>query len=162
MKNLLTLSMIVLVLLAKAQSPETLQKIESAKIALISERLSLTPEQAQKFWPIYNEFFQKQREMRGEFEQMRRNFDPKTASEEENRKMLETGMKVKENQLTLEREYSERMLQVISTRQLMSLRKTEEEFRQMLMDRMRQRNMDQQRLEQNRNQNDNRMNKQRN
>ena len=44
-------------------SPETLEKIETARIALISERLELTPEQAEKFWPIYREFGNKRKEI---------------------------------------------------------------------------------------------------
>ena len=40
-------------------SPEARRKIQAARIALISERLGLTPEQAEKFWPVYREFSQK-------------------------------------------------------------------------------------------------------
>ncbi|HCH46042.1 MAG TPA: hypothetical protein DEV63_16635, partial [Algoriphagus sp.] len=32
------------------------QKLEDAKIAFISTRLDLSPEQAQKFWPLYNQY----------------------------------------------------------------------------------------------------------
>ena len=38
---------------AKAQDGE---KIKALKIAFITQRLQLTPEQAQKFWPIYNQY----------------------------------------------------------------------------------------------------------
>jgi len=48
---------------AQQPSPETLEKIEAARIALISERLELTPEQAEKFWPIYREFGNKRKEI---------------------------------------------------------------------------------------------------
>jgi len=30
------------------------QEIEALKIAFISKELELTPEEAQKFWPVYN------------------------------------------------------------------------------------------------------------
>ncbi|UZD23242.1 hypothetical protein PBT90_07555 [Algoriphagus halophytocola] len=32
------------------------EKLESARVAFITTRLDLTPEQAEKFWPIYNAF----------------------------------------------------------------------------------------------------------
>ena len=32
------------------------QNIEALKIAFISKELSLTPEEAQKFWPVYNQY----------------------------------------------------------------------------------------------------------
>ena len=36
-------------------------KLQAARIALISDRLGLTPEQAQQFWPIYNEYADQRR-----------------------------------------------------------------------------------------------------
>ena len=124
-------------------SPETLEKIETARIALISERLELTPEQAEKFWPIYREFGNKRKEISKHFKKARRNFDPNQASEEENKKMLEMATKVKEQQLNLEKEYSQRILKVITTRQLNNLRKAESDFQKMLLERIRAQQMKQ-------------------
>ncbi|MEQ9229483.1 MAG: hypothetical protein RIF46_02300, partial [Cyclobacteriaceae bacterium] len=131
----LGLLLLLTVLASSAQTPQ--EKIEAAKIALITERLSLTPEQAQKFWPIYNEFAKRQQEVRQAFAQARRNHDPKTASEEENKRILEMGMKAKEQTLQLEKQYSERLLEVINNRQLLSLRKAEDDFTQMIIKRLR-------------------------
>ncbi|MGH2566044.1 MAG: hypothetical protein ACRDE8_00835 [Ginsengibacter sp.] len=39
----------------KAQEPSG-EKIQSLKIAFITQKLQLTPEEAQKFWPVYNEY----------------------------------------------------------------------------------------------------------
>ena len=118
-------------------SPEALKKIEAAKIALITERLGLTPEQAEKFWPIYREYGQQRKEIRKDFDAARKNFDPNSASEEENKQMLEMATSIKEQQLKLEREYSQRILQVITTRQLNNLRKAESDFKEMLLKRIR-------------------------
>ena len=135
-----------------AQDKATLEKIEAAKIALITERLELTPEQAEKFWPIYREYNNKVQDVRREFNQKRRNFDPNKATEEENKKMLELATTVKENQLKLEKEYSTRILNVITTRQLNNLRKAERDFKEMLLRRVRERQRrNNQRLENRRN-----------
>ena len=61
----------------------------TARIALITQRLDLSTEQAQKFWPIYNEYSKKRVEIRADFNQAMKNHNPKTASEEENRGLLE-------------------------------------------------------------------------
>jgi hypothetical protein len=37
-------------------SPAKQEKIKSMKIAFITDRVALTPEEAEKFWPIYNEY----------------------------------------------------------------------------------------------------------
>lgn len=144
--------------LIKAQSPEAKKKIEAARIALITERLELTPEQAEKFWPIYREYELKQREIRREFNTQRKTFDPNEASEEENKKMLEMATQVKERQLNLEKEYSERILNVINTRQLNNLRKAENDFKEMLLKRIRAEQMKRQQQRRN----DDRLNDRRN
>jgi hypothetical protein len=45
------------------------EKLEAARVAFITNRLSLSPEQAEKFWPLFNEFQDKRngmmRELRG-------------------------------------------------------------------------------------------------
>ena len=43
---------------------EKKDKIKSLKIAFITEELSLTAEEAAKFWPVYNAFDEKQHELR--------------------------------------------------------------------------------------------------
>ncbi|MEP4531742.1 MAG: hypothetical protein ABJ004_01560 [Cyclobacteriaceae bacterium] len=130
-----------------AQSQEALQKIEAARIALITERLELTPEQAEKFWPIYREYSEKQREIRKEFQELKQNFDPGQASEEESKTILDLGYQIKERQLELDRTYAQRMQQIVTSRQLMNLRKAEEDFRNMLMKRIREENMQRRRTE---------------
>lgn len=141
-------NILLLVFLAStsyAQDKKALNKIEAAKIALITERLELTPEQAEKFWPIYREYNNQLRDIRKEFDQKRKNFDPNQASEEENRQMLELATGVKEQQLNLEKEYSDRILTVISTRQLNNLRNAERDFKEMLLQRIQARKQRQQR-----------------
>ena len=39
----------------KAQEPAG-EKIQALKIAFITQKLQLTPDEAQKFWPIYNQY----------------------------------------------------------------------------------------------------------
>ena len=39
-------------------------RIESQKIAFITQKLDLTPTEAQLFWPIYNEYQTKMKEIR--------------------------------------------------------------------------------------------------
>lgn len=48
------------------QDPKTVEKINALRIAYISEKLGLTTEQAEKFWPVYREFSDKRKELRQE------------------------------------------------------------------------------------------------
>lgn len=124
---------------------EARQKIEAARVAMITNRLQLTPDQAEKFWPIYNEFRQKNQKIKQEYDSTRAGFDPNTASEEEKRGILNMELRLKEERVELERTYSNRILDVISTEQLMELRKAEQDFRRMLLEQLQKRRQQQNR-----------------
>ncbi len=149
MKNLILLAITLMTYSVMAQNKEALKKIEAAKIALITERLDLTPEQAEKFWPVYNEYNNQLKGFRSEYQTAKANFNSETASEEEYKKLLDLGHQLKTRQLELDKTYSDRLLKVISNRQILNLRRAENDFKKMLLERMRQRNN--QRDRQNRN-----------
>jgi len=43
--------------IAQDGNEKKFQRIEAIKIAYITRELDLTPDESQKFWPIYNEYF---------------------------------------------------------------------------------------------------------
>ena len=85
MKKLLDIFWVLMFLgiAAQAQNKEALNKIESARIALITERLELSPEQAEKFWPIYREYSNKRREAKRELMEARRGIDTENMTDEQ-------------------------------------------------------------------------------
>ena len=40
-----------------AQTQSKDDKVEAVRVAYITSQLNLTPEEAQKFWPVYNKYF---------------------------------------------------------------------------------------------------------
>ena len=59
MKRLLTSIIALLIISAftvKAQGQEDLDRLTAYKIAFFTQRLSLSSEEAEKFWPVYNDF----------------------------------------------------------------------------------------------------------
>jgi len=141
-KYFITIICIVLIFPLYAQQSnqhEMQEKIKAARIGMITERLNLTPEQAQKFWPLYNEFTGKKREVRRELNQALKNVDRENATEQEMRDLVELRLHVKQKELDLERLYSSRLLNVISTEQLVRLSKAESDFRQKVLRTIQQR-----------------------
>jgi hypothetical protein len=137
-----------LVQVSLGQNKEARQRIESARIALITERLGLTPEQAEKFWPVYNEYNIHRRNLIQEMQNARKNVDMNNISEEQGKELMRLGMDIKERQLHLEKIYSDRLTEVISNRQMLSLRKAEEDFRKMIIQRLEERKRQQMRRDQ--------------
>lgn len=128
------------------QDPKALEKINSLRIAYISEKLGLTTEQAEKFWPVYREFSDKRRELRQELivarKDLKQGQDP-----DKDAKLMKLGLDLKQRELDLEKTYSDRLLKVITAQQILSLRKAEGDFQIMLRDLIQQRRLMQQRNE---------------
>jgi hypothetical protein len=51
-------------LFAQPKQGDGKEKVEALKIAFITEKLSLPPDQAQKFWPTYNQFNDEMKQLR--------------------------------------------------------------------------------------------------
>jgi hypothetical protein len=123
----------------EGQDPKNLEKIHAARIALISEKLNLSPNQAEKFWPVYREFTEQRMALRKQYQQAERNQDVAKPKPDRDQELLKLGMLLKQQNLDLEKTYSERLLKVISAQQLLTLPKAEEEFRRMLLQRLQDR-----------------------
>ena len=157
---LLTLLMAVLSWTAFAQEeelpqqdidPKVREKVQATRIAFITERLGLTPEQAEKFWPIYNEFTQKRVRMRQDFRDRQRKIDPNKPEQQE--ELIRYGLQLKQTEVDLERDYSGRIMKTISAQQLLNLRRAEQDFRQLIITTMTNRRVMQERKENLRDQN---------
>ncbi|MCX7638718.1 MAG: hypothetical protein N2044_12815 [Cyclobacteriaceae bacterium] len=141
------LSIFSLQVIAQEESekdPKARQRIEAARIAFITERLGLTPEEAERFWPVYREFVQKRMELRKQFE-LQRKIQGNNPSEEQQRKLVEMDLQLKQQELDLEKEYSGRLLQAVPPQKLLALRQAEADFRAMVLRQIQQRQFQQQR-----------------
>lgn len=118
---------------AQRRNDEEIQKIQDAKIAIITNRIDLTPEQSKDFWPIYNEYSAKKRDMH---RSMRQLMGGKGASDDQAMSSLKEVQDLKSKQLELDKEYQARFLTVISARQLVELYKAERTFNEMLLQRL--------------------------
>jgi hypothetical protein len=132
---LFILSVFALTFNGMAQQPSSREKIEAAKIGFISERLALTPKQAQTFWPMYNEYSAKKKDIRKAIKQLKiENNDNETDSE-----ILEDIRKInfyKQKEVDIEKEYVEKFLTVLSPKQLADLYKAEKQFTKILLDKL--------------------------
>lgn len=125
----------------QVQDPKVRDKIIAARIAYITDQLQLTPEEAEKFWPIYNEFSEKRKELRKEFRHEKKNPDPNKTQEQNDQELVDLNFKLKQKELDLEKDYSSRLLKVITAQKLKTLPDAERRFRQMILDQIQRRQM---------------------
>ncbi|MBX2969323.1 MAG: hypothetical protein KF803_08120 [Cyclobacteriaceae bacterium] len=156
MKKLFTIILVTLLTLPAwsqedelaKMDPKAQEKIRAARIAYITDRLGLTPEEAERFWPIYREFSNKRMELKQQFDQAKKNPNPAKPKEETERELVELGLQLKQQELDLEKDYSKRILNVIPAQKLMALKTAEDDFRRLLIQQIQQRQLQQQRKQQ--------------
>ncbi len=127
---LLLISFTVSFLLGVAQNGE---RLEALKIAYITKRLDLSPEEAQKFWPIYNQYAE-------ELKQARKEAIRNNKSE----------IELDESLLNIRKKYSVQFGQAISPQKIDIFFKSEKEFGAFVQKEMERRQLKNQRkLQQN-------------
>jgi len=112
---------------------EMREEIKAQKIAFITKKLELTPEEAEAFWPLYNEYQDKEMELRPDFER------PGRVSEERARQLLNQYFENEEKRLNLQKNYYNRFLNVLPARKVVRLHMVEREFKQKLLERLKER-----------------------
>lgn len=125
---------------AQRRSEEEIKKIQDAKVAIITNRLNLTPEQSTGFWPMYNEYAQRRREIH---RAQRKIINDKKAEGQNDEAVLNNLKEVQElrqKELDLEKEYQNKFLKVITASQVIELYKAERTFNDMLIQRLKQKN----------------------
>lgn len=119
---------------------EMSEKMKAAKIAYISEHVALTPEEAEKFWPVYNEHEQKRMELTKVMMERFRNTEEKSEiSDEKAEEMMQERFKQEEALLDLKKEYHNQYLNILSASKVLKLYEAENSFKHQLMERMGQR-----------------------
>ncbi|MBL7860830.1 MAG: hypothetical protein JNJ65_06680 [Cyclobacteriaceae bacterium] len=129
------------------QDPQVQEKIKNLRIAYISDKLGLTPEQAERFWPVYREFSDKRRDLRQEFVDARKQINAENPDPTQQEELVKLGLNLKQRELDLEKVYSDRLLKVITAQQMLTLRKAEGDFQRIILEQIQQRRMMQQRNE---------------
>jgi Spy/CpxP family protein refolding chaperone len=119
---------------------ERLKEIKAQKSAYITARLELTPEQAQHFWPIYNEMDDKQDALRKEMRELHKGAKGDTTlTEAAATQLLDKALRTRQKELDLEKTYSERFKNSIGAVKTLKLKKAERDFNKEVLKRFRDR-----------------------
>jgi len=108
-------------------------RMKAMKVAFITEKLGLTPEQSQDFWPVYEAFQNKQRGIR---QANRPGKNINQMSDVELEKHLYQNLENEAQLLELKRTYLERFQEVITIRQIALLHKAERDFNRQVVERL--------------------------
>jgi Spy/CpxP family protein refolding chaperone len=130
--------MILSCAMASAQNPG-MERLNAYKIAFFTKRLNLTPQEAEKFWPVYNELQAQKNQIQLEKASLMRTFNQgeSTLSDEQ---ITELGNKycaaiVKESELAVK--YHKIMMELLPPKKVMMLYQVENQYRLQLLNELR-------------------------
>jgi len=126
-------------LIAYAQE-EKGDKIESLKIAFITNRLDLSPKEAQIFWPVYNQYNEKLEALRKEHRQKFIGVKDKmeTMSDKEAEALIDEEMVFRQREVDIQKEYHVELKKVLPVKKVAKLYMAEEAFKRQLLKKLQQ------------------------
>ena len=117
------------------------EKVKALKVAYITEELNLTTEEAQRFWPVYNAFDDKQAELRHEkMKAILDRFEPGSVeklSEKDASSLLVQMEIIEETLFALRKKFIKELQSVLPAKKIIRLKKAEDDFNRQLLRQMR-------------------------
>ena len=120
---------------------ERWKRIRSEKVSFLTDKLNLTPTEAQKFWPVYNQLEDK----RWEAQKSRRNLEQKVQEAEESLSDKEVIQLTRDYAGNMQKEadlmvkYNEEFLKILPPQKVLKLYQAENEFRMYMIKKYRDR-----------------------
>lgn len=115
---------------------EHYQRIEAIKVAFITKKLDLTTEEAQKFWPVYNNY---QKEL---MVMMRKRREDRQKTDIDPNEKINADLTYESRMLDLKKKYKKLYLKVIPAEKVLLLYQAEREFREHLIKQLKHRKRD--------------------
>lgn len=137
MKYLMLLPFLFLSIVSSAQerggknSPEKRQKIEALKIGFITEELELTPEESEKFWPVYRKHQADRKALKSQYK--RRPVITAEMPEAEIEAFIKQKFELEQKELDLKKLYYRNLKGILPMWKVASLPKAEKDFRKMIL-----------------------------
>ena len=114
------------------------EKVQAMKIAYITDKLDLTSEEAQQFWPVYNEYDAKADITRKAMRKMHKkdvSIDEMTDDAVE--QMINTIDDLRQKDLDIHKEYHAKFKAVLSIKKVAKLYKADQDFKRDLLKKIR-------------------------
>jgi hypothetical protein len=125
---------------AQGIKKESREKIKALKVAYITDQLDLTADEAEKFWPIYNDYEQKKSALLYKTRSQMRNAIKKNGeidalSEKEAKKLISSKLDSDKKLYELQNNFLLKVKKIISYKKIIKLQISEIDFTRKLMKR---------------------------
>lgn len=124
--------MLMLVAGNSALAQTSRDKVEALRVEYINKRVDLTTVEAERFWPVYNEYNDKIKAIRRNLRQNYRKA-PEQVSEQEAEQLYTLFLQSKQAEADVHKQYNEKLKSIVGVKKMARLHLAEEEFRIKLM-----------------------------
>ena len=111
------------------------ERLQTARIAYITTRISIKPEQAEKFWPVFNAFTNSRENLMRTIGDLSKGAD--TIGEEEAKSKLNQKLQLQQKLVDEEKVFIAEASKILTYRQLLLLQNIARDFNRYLYDRQR-------------------------
>lgn len=124
---------------------ERLKEIKAQKTAYLTTKMELTPEESQKFWPVYNQYDKELEAVRKERRDAHKALRASSElSEAEAAAAIDKELAAQQKELDLRKRYSVEFRKVVGAKKTLMLARAERDFNRELLKRLRDRREDRQ------------------
>ncbi|WP_245189401.1 Spy/CpxP family protein refolding chaperone [Lunatimonas salinarum] len=107
------------------------EKLDAARVAFITNRLNLTPDQAEKFWPLYNRYNDQRMALMKKSREINQSAD-ENLSDAKASELIAARFTVQDDLLKLEKTFMEEVTSAISPSQAFKLSNANRDFTRQL------------------------------
>jgi hypothetical protein len=111
------------------------ERIRAQRVAIYTDVLKLTPEEAQSFWPIYNQFLDEREKIQDEFKNVRRD----NLNDAEAEAQIKKHFELRQREIDLEKEMVQKLRKTISLQKIVKIPDAERAFRQTVLEKVKER-----------------------
>jgi hypothetical protein len=121
---------------------QNLERLNAYKIGFITKRLNLTSHEAERFWPVYNEFQEKKNKIQRERLEILRNFNQNelNMSDKEMSVAATTIVELEINEAAMAKEFHDKIETVLPPVKILRLYQAENQYRLQLLKELQDRN----------------------
>ena len=117
------------------------EQIESMKIAFITKKLDLTPDEAKKFWPVFNQFTDELQSLRKDRKERIRDTheDFDKLGDKEVEKVVDDEIVFRQQELDVQKKYHAQFKLVLPIKKVARLYRAQEDFKRELLEKIKER-----------------------
>jgi hypothetical protein len=120
---------------------EKREEIEAMKVAFLTRKLDLTPDEAKIFWPEYNQYQNELEKIREEHRKQRKSArdEMENMQDKEVEKIVDGEIAFRQSELDILKKYNTRFKSVLPMKKVARLYRAEEDFKRELLQRIQER-----------------------